>query len=307
MTSISRLSVVIPVTDDEVFDLEADFRAYKASLTDVADDIEFIYVIDGHHERAICELKTLKQAGEPLKLLGFAKTSGEAAAISVGCSHAEGDIILTLPAKIQVLPEELSRLLEALQDADMVVARRSLGRDPRFGREKKLEYVLKLLLKSPFQDLRCGVRALRPRVAAETSLYDNQHRFWPLLAQEQGFIVRELEVKGHLPKSKSPGVDLSIFLDIVTIYFLLRFLRRPFRFFGGIGFTILLVGAIVTSYLIIERLFFGVGLADRPALILSTLFIVLGIQILAVGLIGEIITFSYTKDIKPYKVERIVE
>lgn len=306
MSRLSQLSVIIPVTKDAA-DLAEDFLAYRTALTEASDQIEFIYILDGQHPQALNTLKVLKKAGEPLEILSFAKRVGEGTALSVGCSHARGEIIMTLPAKIQVEPRELSRVLDALDSADMVVARRSLGRNAAFGREKKLEYVLKLLLKSPFEDLRCGVRVLRPEVAQEISLYDNQHRFWPLLAQEQGFVVRELEVKGHLPKRESRGVDINIFLDIVTIYFLLRFLRKPFRFFGGIGFGILVFGALATGYLVVERLFFGVGLADRPALILSTLLVVLGIQIIAVGLVGEIITFSYTKDIKPYKVDRVVE
>lgn len=306
MSKLKQLSVIVPVTKEET-DLAQDFLAYRTALAETSDQIDFIYILDGPYPKTLDTLKALKKAGEPLEILSFAKRSGEGTALSVGCSHASGDVIMTLPAKIQVEPKELPCLLEALEGADMVVARRRLGRETAFGREKKLEYVLKLLLKSPFQDLRCGVRVLRPEVAQEISLYDNQHRFWPLLAQEQGFTVREFEVKGYLPKRESRGVDISIFLDIVTIYFLLRFLRKPFRFFGGIGFGILVLGALATGYLVVERLFFGVGLADRPALILSTLLIVLGIQIIAVGLVGEIITFSYTKDIKPYKVDRVVE
>jgi hypothetical protein len=93
----------------------------------------------------------------------------------------------------------------------------------------------------------------------------------------------------------------------VTVYFLLRFLRKPFRFFGGFGFAILAVGGLFTAYLVIARLFFGVPLVDRPALVLSTLMVVLGIQIISVGLIGEIVAFTYAKDIKDYRVDRVVE
>jgi hypothetical protein len=94
---------------------------------------------------------------------------------------------------------------------------------------------------------------------------------------------------------------------VVTIYFLLRFLRKPFRFFGGFGFAILAVGGLFTAYLVIARLFFGVPLVDRPALVLSTLMVVLGIQIISVGLIGEIVAFTYAKDVKDYRVDRVVE
>lgn len=101
-------------------------------------------------------------------------------------------------------------------------------------------------------------------------------------------------------------IDFSLLLDVVTIYFLLRFVRKPFRFFGGFGFAILAVGGLFTAYLVFVRLVFGVPLVDRPALILSTLMVVLGIQIISVGLIGEIIAFTYAKEVKDYRVDRIV-
>jgi hypothetical protein len=102
------------------------------------------------------------------------------------------------------------------------------------------------------------------------------------------------------------GVDLSLLLDVATIYFLLRFVKKPFRFFGGFGFAVLAIGVLFTAYLVVSRLFFGVPLVDRPALVLTTLMVVLGIQIISVGLIGEIVAFTYAKDIKDYRVDRVV-
>jgi hypothetical protein len=165
------------------------------------------------------------------------------------------------------------------------------------------------LFGTTLQDIRCGVRAMRAEVAKDLTVYGNQHRFLPLLAQAQGFVVREIDVASARPPQRSSRVlpvDVSLLLDIVTIYFLLRFLKKPFRFFGGFGFAILALGALFTAYLVIARLLFGVPLVDRPALVLSTLMIVLGIQIISVGLIGEIVAFTYAKDAKDYRVDRIV-
>ena len=151
---------------------------------------------------------------------------------------------------------------------------------------------------------------MRAEVAKELTIYGNQYRFLPLLAQGQGFAVREIDLPAVRPGNRTPRplrLDVSLLLDLVTVYFLLRFLRKPFRFFGGFGFSILAVGALFTAYLVIARLFFGVPLVDRPALVLSTLMVVLGIQIISVGLIGEIVAFTYAKDIKDYRVDRVVE
>jgi hypothetical protein len=150
---------------------------------------------------------------------------------------------------------------------------------------------------------------MRRRVAEELVLYGSQERFLPLLAQAQGFKVVELA----LPMApgtglrRQLGIEPTLVLDALTVVFLLRFLKKPFRFFGGIGLAVLAAGALATAWLVFTRLFLGVPLADRPALILSTLLVVLGIQIIAVGLIGEIITFAHAREIDDYKIDRIVE
>jgi hypothetical protein len=151
---------------------------------------------------------------------------------------------------------------------------------------------------------------MRTEAARELTLYGNQFRFLPLLAQAQGFRIAEVDIRSRPVRDDKKGLlpfDPSLVLDIIAVFFLLRFLRKPFRFFGGFGFAVLLLGVVLTGWLVVGRLFFGVPLVDRPALILTTLMIVLGIQIISVGLIGEIISFTYAKDIKDYRVERLVE
>jgi hypothetical protein len=176
-------------------------------------------------------------------------------------------------------------------------------------KRRKFDSMVNALFGTSLQDMRCGVRAMRAEVAKELVIYGNQHRFLPLLAQAQGFAVREVEVPSLVPPhhgNRLLPVDVSLLLDVVTIYFLLRFVRKPFRFFGGFGFAILAVGGLFTAWLVFARLFLGVPLVDRPALVLSTLMVVLGIQIISVGLIGEIVAFTYAKEVRDYRVDRIV-
>ena len=180
------------------------------------------------------------------------------------------------------------------------------GRAP--GKQRKFEYTANLLFGRHFNDLRAGVRVIRRAVTEEITLYGHQHYFLPLIAETHGFTVREVEVDADRSRERAPvGPNLTLALDLITAFFLIRFIKRPFRFFGGFGFTVLAIGGLVTAYLVFARLFFGEALVDRPALILSSLMIVLGIQIISVGLIGEIITFTFTKEHKDYKVERIVD
>ena len=154
------------------------------------------------------------------------------------------------------------------------------------------------------------MRAFRREIMDEVSVYGDQHRFLPILARSHGFQVVEVDVaqseKDVFKRVYSFGVYVRRVLDIITIFFLVKFIKKPLRFFGLIGFFTFAVGGLATTYLIAEKLIFGVGLGDRPALMLSALMIVLGIQILAVGLIGELIIFSNIKNLKEYSVKRIV-
>jgi glycosyltransferase involved in cell wall biosynthesis len=305
MTTENLLSVVVPIKRDKP-DFEPLHTAYRRALDAPGRQLQFIYVVDGPLEAALASLRTLKRRGEPIEILHHAHSFGEAAALTTGFRHAKGERILTLSEEITVKPAELGKLLAAAADDDVVIARRMLpdGRAP--GRQGKFEYAANLLFARRFNDLRSSTQVIRQAVADEITLYGHQHFFLPLIAESHGFTVKEVEVDAELNRPTG-GVNLSLVLDLITAFFLIRFIKRPFRFFGGFGFAVLAIGGLVTAWLVFARLFLGEALVDRPVLILSSLMIVLGIQIISVGLIGEMITFSFTKEHKDYKVERIVD
>lgn len=306
------LSAVVPVTE-RFDDPTALYREYRDGVASAGMAFEFIYVLDGDYPEVFAALQDLKSQGEPIKIIKFAKWFGEANALNAAAAAASGDIILTLPAYRQVKADEIPRLIGALDECDMAVGRRWPRGDSKFNlvQAKVFHGLLKLLLDSPLNDLGCGARALKRRVIDELNIYGDQHRFLPLLAERQGFSVREINVaqdQGDLVKRIYPfGVYIRRALDLLTIFFLVKFTKKPLRFFGLIGLTVLALGLLLTLYLVFERTFLGVGLADRPALILSTLMVVLGIQIISVGLIGEIVIFTHAKDIKEYNIDEIIE
>ena len=303
------LSVVVPVTVEDP--AVASHHARHMDALRGQGEVEFIYVLDGDLPVTAAALETLVQnhPGQ-LRVLVFNQPFGEAAALSVGFKHARAEKILTLVSDPQVDPADLPGLVQALDQADLVVAKRvgAIGGSV-FG-SGKMEWALKRLLASPFADLRCRVRAIRKPVTEEIVLYGHQHRFLPLMALRNGFKVVERDVRpgdGQRIRETNAPIDYSLILDVVTVFFLLKFLKKPFRFFGGFGLAVLGLGLLGTLWLIFSRLFLGVPLVDRPALILSSLMIVLGVQIIAVGLIGEIVTFAYTKDMRDYRIDRIIE
>lgn len=306
MTAHRTLTVLVPVLNDR-HDLANTHKSYRESLSDRGWMLQFVYVVDGPNDGALKALKAMKQGGEPVEILHLPHRHGEATALSVGFRYATGDLIMTLPDAIQVTGDELGRLLDESQSQDLTVARR-LPPD-RQVKDRKFETAVRVVLGSSFKDLRSPVRVLHKRVADEVTLYGEQHNFLSLIAESHGFSVKEVEV--HAEATPGPPTSLgkkpNLVLDVLNAFFLIRFVKRPFRFFGGFGLGVLALGALFTAYLVFARVFLDVPLLDRPALILSSLMVVLGIQILSVGLIGEIITFAFAKEHRDYRVERIVD
>jgi hypothetical protein len=152
---------------------------------------------------------------------------------------------------------------------------------------------------------------MRRSVAEQIHLYGDLHRFLPLLAEQQGFRIAEIPVRQSPLDAKRrlyrPGLYLRRLLDILTLFFLFKFTKKPLRFFGLVGSGIFGCGAIITGYLGLYRILGFGPLADRPLLILGTLLMVLGVQVLSVGLLGEIIIFTHAGDDQEYKVREVLD
>jgi glycosyltransferase involved in cell wall biosynthesis len=303
---------LLMIVDRPLADLAERLALYWRELAADGRSFETVCVLDGREPAALATLEALRAQGHPIRILAFDRPFGEAAALSVGARHARGRVLLTLPAYTRLGPGGIGRLLAALEGRDMVVGLRTGLVESAFGRLKArvLNGLLRVMLGSPFRDLGSGVRALKREVMEEIAIYGDQHLFLPLLAAEAGFVVEEVAIDQAPSAEESarrPSLRPGRLLDVVAIYFIIRFTRRPFRFFGGAGLAVLVPGLLITLWLVFERLFLGVGLADRPALVLSTLMVVLGFQVIAVGLIGEIIAFTHAKELKDYRVARIWE
>ena len=305
-----EISVVIPVGPrrDDVAVLVGE---YAEGLRAAGVSFEIIVVLGGDCGGVAGQLAAMADAQDWLRLIELSRDFGESSALTAGFDAARGRSILTLPAYYQVVPAELPKLVAA-GEADMAIA----VRWPRAGsafegwRRNFFHGLLNFITGQRYRDLGCGVRLMKREVAEEIPLYGERHRFLPTLAKSRGFEVREVEV------AQSPQDDfrgryrvreyLHRLLDILTLFFLVRFIKKPLRFFGTIGFIVGALGVLFLAVLIVQRLFFGVGLADRPALLLSSLMVVLGVQIFALGLIGELIIFTHARDMKEYAVRRIV-
>jgi glycosyltransferase involved in cell wall biosynthesis len=309
--SIDMLSVIIPVIGRANQTVEV-YEAYAEALRETHADFEFLYVLDGHFPDVRTSLESLQAAGHPVRIFQLGRSFGEATALSVGFEHARGETLLTLSANLEVEPSSLPRLVQSLADNDMVVVRRWPRTDPSLNslQTRLFARLVGAMTGVHLNDLACSIRILRKSVADTVPIYGDQHRFFAVLVKRWGFKVQEID----LPQSSTqrarrlyrPGVYLRRLLDILTIFFLIKFTKKPLRFFGLIGAGISVIGVIALVYLVVSRLFLDTALADRPALLLASMLLVLGVQILGLGLIGELIIFTHAKDIKEYSVREIV-
>lgn len=301
------VSVVVVATErSEPF---AEFyREYAAPFRDQGISAEFVFVVPADNRAALDPLLPLQQAGEPIQLFESAQNVGESALLRSALTLTRGDIILVLAAYRRVSAEALPMLVRAIEGgADLVTARRSTTADPRANQlQRRLVHaIIRMLVGGSFHDLGSGVRAIRRSVLGELPLYGELSRFLPLFAAREGFRVEEIEVPQHpgdrQPRIYSPGVYLRRLLDLLGVFFLIRFREKPLRFFGLVGGTVGFAGLILLVILGVQRLA-GKPLGDRPLLVVAVLLVVLGVQGVALGLIGEIIVHASAKRRTVYRL-----
>jgi glycosyltransferase involved in cell wall biosynthesis len=250
--------IVVGNRHDDVREL---FLSYWQDLGKLETAFEVIYVLDGPFPGAREELERLQGEGYDFRIIQLARSFGEATALVCGFENATGRRILTLPAYYQIEPGQLPALVEATDSAEMVIARRW----PRRGsalehfRRNAFHGLLRWITGYEFRDLGCGVRLFDRRILEEIGIYGDQHRFLPALAHNSGFKVKEVDLR-QSPRDEFKGryrwrEYLHRILDIFTVFFLVRFTKKPLRFFGMIGSGLLGIGALFLLVIVFQRLF----------------------------------------------------
>lgn len=312
-TGSELVSVVVSAEGDGkgLAKLLTDFRSV---LDERPEPYEMIVVYPQASSGIRAALEPLEAGWPNLKLISLQPWSDEDAAIKHGINQATGDVLLTLPCWPEVDPASINILLEAAKQADMAAGKRTqLNRSwMQKVRAQVTHGLLKVLFQQSFDDVFCRARAGRREVFLRVSELGVRQHFLPLIAASEGYEVKEVD----LPSAKDvdvqdiykfkPNAHVGALVDILTLFVGLKYLRRPLRFFGSVGVPLILIGALLTAYLVIDRLFFGEPLADRPALVFAVLMLVLGIQIVALGLVGEIIIFSSSRRLRSYEIDEVL-
>lgn len=311
--SVPEVSVVCSV-GARAKDLPEVHRAFREVLSSSGRRVEFLYVFDGECPFDEAVLQDVRDDGLPIRIFRMARGFGESARLRFAFRHARGRLILTVPDRFQVEPAAVLDVLRLLDEgAEVVVARRYPRRDALSNRFQSLVFhaLVRRLSGRSFHDLTCGLRGFKREAALGLDLYGDLHRFIPILAAVRGYRVEEIPVaqrpEDWAPRVFQPRVYAERLLDILNVFFLTRFTRKPLRFFGPLGLAVGGIGGFLCGLLGWQRLFGGAALANRPLLLLAVLLVVMGIQLISLGLLGEIILFLSAHRDAPDVVEATEE
>lgn len=303
------ISVIVPVSERPA-PLAGLYEEYAESLRALGRPFEFVFVTEPWFRDLTVPLVRLAEQGEPISVLTLGQASGEAALVKLGHAHARGEVIVTLPAYYRIEASALPTLIDRLAgEVDLVLARRWPRRDSWVNRLQNRAFHLLIgrLARHRVHDVACGVRVMHRELLGQVPLYGDFYRFFPLLALREGYRVEEVSCRQHAQDVPTrlyrPGVYLRRLIDILGLFFLLRFTDKPLRFFGLLGSGLSAVGGLVLAVLLVQRLL-GRGIADRPLLLLGVLLLVLGVQAIALGLIGEIIVHLHASRRQTYRLAR---
>lgn len=301
------VSVVVLVSE-RPDDLESLYREHSAALAAADLEFEFIFACEPWATDLIGPILRLREEGEPIRVVVTGQTVAEAELFKIAAERARSDVLLSIPAYPRVDPAGLPLLLDRLNSgADVVVARRWPRNDSVLNRlqTRLLHAFVSPMSGGRLNDVASGVRVVRRRVLAEVPLYGDYSRFFPLFALREGYRVEEVAIPQHTAERRTrvyaPGIYIRRMLDLLGLFFLLRFTEKPLRFFGLVGTILAGLGGGTLLVLLAQRLQ-GQPLADRPMLVLSVLLFVLGVQAIALGLIGEIIVHFQSSQRRSYRI-----
>jgi len=294
------LSVIIPVFN-EAQNLRPLYEQLKAALDGHDADYEIIAIDDGSRDDSFAILKELHQQDRKLKVIRFRRNYGQTAAFAAGFDLAQGDVVITMDADLQNDPADIPLLLDKMAEGyDVVSGWRVERKDPFLTRRLPsmiANWLISTVTGVHLHDYGCSLKAYRKEVVKGVQLYGELHRFIPALSSWMGVEVAEIPVQHHARRFGSSKYGISrtirVILDLITVRFLLSYSTRPIQIFGGLGLLSFGVGALLGVYLSFVKLALGQDIGSRPLLLLAVLLMLVGVQLVSMGLLGELVVRTY--------------
>ncbi len=293
------LSLVIPVYNEEesLSELEA---WIKKVVEKEALSYEIIFVDDGSNDRSWSVIEDLSKKNSFNKGIKFRRNYGKSAALQKGFSQAQGDVVITMDSDLQDSPDEIPELYKMIKvdGYDLVSGWKKKRYDPIGKRwpSKLFNDTTSLMSGIKIHDFNCGLKAYDKNVIKSIEIYGEMHRYIPVIAKSAGFTrITEKVVQHHARKyGKSKfgaGRLIKGFLDLVTLYFVSKFGKRPMHFFGVIGTLLFLAGFVIAAYLTFAKFFWlEYKMTERPLFYFGLLSMVMGTQVFVAGFVAEMIS-----------------
>jgi glycosyltransferase involved in cell wall biosynthesis len=310
------LSIVIPLYNEEE-NVEPLYAQLKAALEGVGREYEIIIVDDGSTDGSFDVLKRLHEDDGRLKVIRFRRNFGQTAAFAAGFDRSQGQVVITLDADLQNDPADIPLLLEKIEEGYDVVSGWRLHRKDPFLTRRLPSMIANWLISQVtgvhLHDYGCSLKAYRREVVKNVQLYGELHRFIPAIANWMGVSVAEVAVRHYPRRFGKSKYGLSrtarVLLDLLTVRFLLSYSTRPIHIFGGLGLMSFIAGIGLGGYLSYVKFALGQNIGDRPLLLLAILLMVLGVQLISIGLLGEMVVRTYYEALgKPiYAVREVLE
>ena len=294
------VSVVAPIYN-EVESLPRLIEAIATTMRDSGLSYEIILVDDGSRDGSVELLKRFADERDDLRAVLLRKNYGQTAAMAAGFNYAVGDVIVTLDGDLQNDPRDIPVLIDKLNEGyDMVSGWRKQRQDAALTRllpSKIANWLIGEVTGVKIHDYGCSLKAYRSELVADMNLYGELHRFLPALAFMEGARITELPVRHHarqFGQSKyGLGRTIRVIMDLLTIYFMKRFLTKPMHGFGVMGLLSIFVGIALGLYLTFLKFGMGMAIGDRPLLTLVAILVIGGVQLLCFGLLAELLIRTY--------------
>jgi len=309
-----KVSVVIPLYNEEE-NIAILHERLKETLDRIGCDYEIIYVDDGSADRTLAGLEKIQAEDKKVVVLSLRRNFGQTAAFAAGFDFARGDIVITMDGDLQNDPADIPKLLDLIKDHDLVSGWRKKRKDAFITRRLPsmlANWIISKVTGVKLHDYGCSLKAYRREVIKNLKLYGEMHRFIPAVASWYGVRVVEVETT-HYPRLRGKSKyglsrTMKVILDLITVKFLQSFSTKPLQFFGPIGLFSGAAGFLISLYLSIEKIFIGKPIGGRPLLLLGVLLIIVGIQLIGMGLLGEMLVRVYHESQrKPiYVIKKII-
>jgi len=295
------LSIVVPVYNEEE-SLPRLYDALREVLDGMDETWEILLVDDGSQDGSCAIERALHERDPRVRVIRFRRNFGQTAGFAAGFAHARGDVVVTMDADLQNDPADIPLLLCTMREGDYdVVSGWRVNRQDGFIMRKIpsriANWLISRVTKVYLHDYGCSLKAYRSEVVKNIHLYGELHRFVPALASWMGVRIKEVPVNHHARQYGKSKYGISrttrVLLDLTTVSFLLNYAAKPMQIFGKWGLVTAFVGFAIGLYLTALKLFTGAALSQRPLLWLAVLLIIVGVQFISLGLLGELVVRTY--------------